>query len=747
MDSSGSKSDDYRSVIDDLTVENKRLKQSLKKYEELHCSHLQEDKLFEVRIYGLPLQKKRELEGTLRDFASGLEEHSRGPGDHPGPQPPTAAPLRQASSLSTSYSRPTDSAYASMFACGNIHVAKPHDEPQQSPLNKPAGPDINFSPRARSEAPFAGDPLKAAERAKKKLVVQRLEQLFTGTGPSLEPSSQSQQQQEVFHSAARADGNRYEARGDPVGVEGVREARIGKVDVGSMADGASDVRGSTKLRLTSHNECFAATSRNEENHADSDSSPDQRPTHPLDLDLNRAQVPAENIKYMRHLGFPSSRAGESVSDKDGDGWVYLNLLTSMAQLHTINVTPDFVREALIEVSNQFELSQDGRKIRWKGGVEATQMISEVGSSGTQSDAKSPYHQAGPITKRRKLRDNHGREHVKTDCRSQDRVEDTRPTIVELAPRPTKMRPICLGQAKVDAHFDYKPLFLHTTCLHAEDKSCTSPASAELTGNGSSAVSSSSALPSSGTLSNRLGSEHGVGPMIFYHSASFCTDLSADRGYMSDNRVVVDPHSRDPLGCVPYKAQDPFGHPAAAKRTFGEYMTFSDRTGLKAIDDGVNPSGFQVQTMCSTGSDTTHDTRGNFQLEASGIGGVQPFDHFAIDVEVRYAPLAQSQAEHKVEGKLRLPAFSALPCEGFDRSSTRLTVTGEIISTTTTNLSPSPLPPPSYYVPPSPSESDDDEGSTTASDDSNSNPSPSLGMNNELITALPNRENFTISLAP
>jgi hypothetical protein len=34
-----------------------------------------------------------------------------------------------------------------------------------------------------------------------------------------------------------------------------------------------------------------------------EASPEQRPTRPLDLNPERAQIPADNIKYLQHLGF------------------------------------------------------------------------------------------------------------------------------------------------------------------------------------------------------------------------------------------------------------------------------------------------------------------------------------------------------------------------------------------------------------------------------------------------------------
>ena len=68
-DTEDSGSSDFRAVIDDLTVQNKKLKRRLKKYEKLHDAHLKDEKLFEVRVHGLSSTKRRELEDILRNFA------------------------------------------------------------------------------------------------------------------------------------------------------------------------------------------------------------------------------------------------------------------------------------------------------------------------------------------------------------------------------------------------------------------------------------------------------------------------------------------------------------------------------------------------------------------------------------------------------------------------------------------------------------------------------------------------------
>ena len=174
MPTDTSSTEDFRSVIDDLTVANKKLKQRLKRYEKLHDSHLQEEKLFEVRFHTLPDHKKKELEETLRKFAASLDDL------------PTEAP-----NATRSLQRPTESGYMSMAgphstsapsgqSSDRRHVSLSQYNQQQQNVqsylhNIPAGLNPTHQP-------------PMTEHAKKKLVVRRLEQVFAGKGSN--PGSQ-----------------------------------------------------------------------------------------------------------------------------------------------------------------------------------------------------------------------------------------------------------------------------------------------------------------------------------------------------------------------------------------------------------------------------------------------------------------------------------------------------------------------------------------------------------------------------
>ncbi|BGP32632.1 hypothetical protein JCM10296v2_004413 [Rhodotorula toruloides] len=75
-----------------------------------------------------------------------------------------------------------------------------------------------------------------------------------------------------------------------------------------------------------------------------------------------------------HLPPPSAGSGSNTSylsnllslDFLSQGYVYLNLAFTMAQLHRFSVTVGFVQRAVRQFSGRLELSQDGNRIRWRG---------------------------------------------------------------------------------------------------------------------------------------------------------------------------------------------------------------------------------------------------------------------------------------------------------------------------------------------------------------------------------------------
>ena len=234
MEANESNSEEFRGVIDDLTIQNKRLRKKLKQYERLHGSHLQEEKLFEVRFHGLAAHRKRELEEILRNFASSSEELPETSLFNPGNLKASAPALanHKPSSSSTSYSKgskPIDSAYASMSGQTGVSQKQSQDHPQEDMQAQSQFKQHNVKSYLHDipETLLPKHSLAMSERTKSKLVVRRLEQIFIGRRAA-RGHNQSLQQQEVSQSAAQADRIRLERRSRkfPVIREGVREARI-----------------------------------------------------------------------------------------------------------------------------------------------------------------------------------------------------------------------------------------------------------------------------------------------------------------------------------------------------------------------------------------------------------------------------------------------------------------------------------------------------------------------------------------
>ena len=222
--------EELREVIDDLTLENKRLKKMLKSQRPATPTLADsKDRLFELRIHGLSADKKRELELLLRNFTAQADPSSK-------PCSSTAY-----GSMSTSAKRvgstgqslvpqqvtkmqPTDSGYGSNT---NSNTHSGANSITVSSGDKSAVP-VSRSSRNKNINRYLHDipdtllPRQSphmSDRAKQVLVVRRLEQLFTGKQAAGE-HSQPIQQQEVSQSAAKAEAR----SGRMAKIEGTREA-------------------------------------------------------------------------------------------------------------------------------------------------------------------------------------------------------------------------------------------------------------------------------------------------------------------------------------------------------------------------------------------------------------------------------------------------------------------------------------------------------------------------------------------
>lgn len=720
--------EDFRSVIDDLTIQNKKLKKRLKVYEDLHCSHLQDEKLFEVRIHGLAVHRRKELEELLRAFVFSIEGDLANPELEvliPGQGQASEAsvplkPLKKPSSRTPNHKLRNDSAISSMsgesqsqsqsFTNSNPPVDSTYASmtghtkgTQGFAANRLAAPDcFEAQPKQRYVKSFLHEipesllpksSMAMSDRAKTKLVVKRLEQIFTGRRATRQRHKQSYQQQAVSHSAAEAERGEFEDGEGRVLQEGSRQAHIFAYDAHLKMDTIEAAK------------CHDQEIKDEDWSKTNCKDVEQRPTRPLDLDLHRAQVLTDNMEYVRHLGKAPARFEDPVVVDDQSGWIYLNLLTSMAQLHTLNISMAFVRKAILDMSSRLRLSEDGAKIRWLGGHDGTELSSESGDSEDGSNPKSSETNRS-ISKRGSL----------AGALSWERIEDQQElnsTLLARIPEAsfeseaeTKRRPIMFEESSASNDLKYRPLVFQPKASEQDDDSNPNSDS----GSADSVESITRGYPTSNTFQKQQGKpcwqkrENGL--IIFYNRAKFCTDLCGDPYGASTDKPKYRTLTDQPVEC------DAGPGDAALKAEVEEDFTLQsmdmDMGSITSARSATDLEEFQGSI-----ADCVSDSKSPLPFEASGLGGVQPDDNFVVNVRVQHAkstldlrrkgspssPLAQTfRRNPHSEIRCSMPALRGLKDIPRSQGPTQVPET-KIISAVKTNMSPSSLPSPSYlYLP-------------------------------------------------
>ncbi|KAI1082407.1 frequency clock protein [Whalleya microplaca] len=653
MFTQSSSADDYRSVIDDLTVENKRLKEELKKYRQMGPDSLRKDKLFEVKVHGLPSRKKRELEAALRDFTTSLEGSSTGAS--PGRKKISSklknthfSTSKHASSSSGSNSRPVDSAYASMST--GAGSSEPSQPAQTQATRQRSAQTIENYLRDIPEGLWPR-PSIMTEKEKKQLVVKRLEHLFTGKmGKQLEPVPPHLAPEPIIEDTEMQGPDERPA--PPNKSKTAREARIRPRELRRKESHSQPRDNVSTSNSRSHSNGDQADSRDNGIGSGSGSGhgsgnggggggsnttspptvmppPEQRPTRPYDLDPDRKQVPSENMDYIRHLGLvaPESQQQFSARDvsPDAEGWVYLNLLCNLAQLHILNVTSDFVRNAVSEKSAKFQLSPDGRKIRWRGGAEGTRFSSDSSGSDSQRNQSSD--------------DTDG-----SNDQDQRKKQKTQPLENDVnARKPSKFGP-WLQDSNSSESFHYKPLFVHQQTSYSDEQ----PSGGDETGSSfgppeESNLGMNSRWGQSGVSGVSQRKRRRDGAIIYYSGAPFCTDLSGDFGEFSTD-TTFDMTSSGDQGVQGPVSLD-VNRPQFSRSTSGSSIPFRPLTDPKTSSTNVNEN--DIKSPEPNADTINDDVEAHFpwsnvaqrpptlvNLEASGIGGTYPEDHFVVTISTR-----------------------------------------------------------------------------------------------------------------
>lgn len=688
------------------------MKQRLRRYQRARQPAVDSTRLFELRTYGLAVNRKRKLEETLRDFALGID-------------PPTTALSSTVPSstmyLSTQPAKPTssltstkfaDSGYGGMTASNTVSNQASTSKTSTSTLQARAARRNMTAPEVKArdrsihsylhdiqESLMPHNSADMSDRAKMRAIVRRMEQLFAGIGATNDGHQQAIQQQEVAQSAAQADRFAMEAQGYRAIVEGPREARIMAQETEEPMDFNTD--STPQLNPAMHHGISQSLPFVDQQDLTTAKLPvEQRPTRPLDLDLRRAQIPSDNIKYIRHLGFLVPLHEDKPLPADDQGWIYLNLLTNMAQTHTLSVTTAFIQTAISEYSTQFELSNDGRKIRWHGSKEigmfarGRPVLSREGST-----MRSPT--GSDIVGRRRVPDldfellspTHG-----VDAFSQKR-----------------------SVRRDSSMLTYTSMFhYHPGGSHSEDEEKISVASpnADNDAHGAHSVSTSIRHDSSGDRK-----EDGV--LIFYNDAQFCADLTGDWTRKARNHRTCDYNLRTshPLGkpvpirkaAMAEERRNPLGFLFNYTQSAPEYIT---PKSLSSLDLAL--STFPSKRVMFVEPDS------NAVFPVSGLGGIRPADNIRISVSCQ-------QVQQSVSVPLlprRYRTALARACIRPSKKVSLITSLRTLSQSRREDLAPSSLPPPMYaYL----VDDDDDDVSSASLSDASALSDPSLAA---LLAAAP-----------
>lgn len=608
---------------------------------------------------------------------------------------------------------PTDSGYGSNSASGHTNTATHTSSTAHNPSRTSRSNTIHNYLHDIPDTLLPRQSLYMSKRAKMALVVRRLENLFTGRRAAPGDHDQPEQQQEVSHSAARADDSSHRFGWH----EGSREAYMLPYDTKVNLDAydrANNPSPPTEKPMhldgghdrTTSDVPSTATSRL------ASPSEEQRPTRPLDLDIHRAQVATENIQYLRHLGISSPQVRGATK---ASPWIYLNLLISMAQLHTINVTPSFIRHAIRKASTNFEVSPDGYKVRWIGGTEGT-VFSKEDERAMEMDDPSPAvsnDDRGHSSKRSKTTSS-SNALMSEEPSSEDKTtrsgllsgEKSRQQ-VSTAATSTNLRTEASNKTKTPGTpFDYKPVVYrgrrYSPAISYLESSEASPSDSNDSGGLAIAHNKSN-------FRQRRKSDDGM--ITFYQNPYFCTDLSADNA---------------PVNWIPQRKALPWDTLGLAREHIEEsplrhhdacYFASEFAPRPYAGDAGEPTLEMDVHPLRGAGEDETVP----MELPVCGIGGVVPADNFALDVKVARKRVDAAKDAHPIRNpftggrKRRRFEFEIDDCDRWD-------------------LRPSTLPPPGYVIFTSSTssgrmdEDDDDDSDDSTSEAAQINPPPPAFLN-------------------
>lgn len=654
-------------------------------------------------MHGLQPDKKRELEHLLKTFTLGLTPST--------PSQPSSSHAVDANGsfpneLSSKLQLPPgtvsalDSGYASNTASG-VNLLSNSGIPRASEPLSQSHRDSNIK-NYLHDIPNSLLPQEIHaidENVKMVLVVQRLEQLFLGKSAVPGEHSLPLQQQKISRSAARADRREDVKYNRITRDEGQREAQMLSQDTKLVLDALQPehVHESSGLTAKSQQESGSASDgvASGSGHS-SRSSPGQRPTRPLDLDIERAQVVEDNISYIRHLGFPLPLHDQSSKSKE-QPWIYLNLLVSMAQLHVLNVTPAFIRKAVRKLSTRFEISKDEQKIRWKGDYgdfpggdpqQSTSVAMQRPSEDAGDETGGTSRRSGTSTLN---------EQGSSSAWEERPSQSGNPKSLHSSSSSHLKTGVSSHPSKSSA-FEYKPIVYRGKRVHAKSSyldSTTSQGSIEPRSSRSGRVSSLSGRKS------KDDSHEGV--VTFFNNAYYCEDLSGDGNSTNRNiQICWSPINALGMSTMPTLSNDNLRDFKTCYFKAGDHL---EGRSEDVVEKDCPEITLSIDVIDCAGEDETRP----MDLPASGIGGVKPEENFALDVKV-------ARTRKQVASQSKQTCLRGLPATIGSSSYFDYRIAG----CEKLELQPSRLPPPSYvFFTSSSTSSAGEEHDSSGSSDSSS----------------------------
>ncbi|BGP22217.1 frequency clock protein [Rhodotorula toruloides] len=382
----------FRDIVDDLTLENQKLKARLKRFESARVpTNLRKERLFEVRFFdGLPKAKRREIESFLTDYVQSFSNSTSGDytdssrinttgnsssHDHTESTSSLGATLRSLRSSekealqvvvdpASRRESPTSGRSGSGSGSGSgkrtgsgdgtgsggekrkrrrLDSAAPSTVAPLGLISSVAFPD---PPRLLRRPTDIFPPERDILAAPSAPPIETVSRMGTGSGIRItEPHSRKRRRTPAASPEAAAttpDRTRLQRSGSWEG------------SVGSST-GAPDPDRLGDLIVELIERLFF-----ESLPVEGVAGPQIPPQNPLGSDPT--PLPAKsstNTQYLRNM-----LAADEITATGG--WLYLNLVSTMAALHRLNVSVGTVRHALRSKSKLIEVSSDGTKIRWHG---------------------------------------------------------------------------------------------------------------------------------------------------------------------------------------------------------------------------------------------------------------------------------------------------------------------------------------------------------------------------------------------